>query len=66
LSYLFTLLTSLLLLNGMMYLLQPGMVFYPTAAINETPAEWQMPYEETSINTSDGGAFTWLVYSGQC
>lgn len=53
-NYLFTLLTGLLLLNGMMYLLQPGMVFYPTAAINETPVEWQMPFEEASIETHDG------------
>lgn len=53
-NYLFTLLTGLLLLNGMMYLLQPGMVFYPTAAISETPAEWQMTFEETSIDTRDG------------
>jgi fermentation-respiration switch protein FrsA (DUF1100 family) len=54
LNYLFTLLTGLLLLNGMMYMLQPGMVFYPTAVISETPAEWQMPYEEVSITTPDG------------
>lgn len=52
--YLFTLLTGLLLLNGMMYLLQPGMVFYPTTAIGETPAEWQLPYEDVSIDTRDG------------
>ncbi|HEY9202378.1 MAG TPA: alpha/beta hydrolase [Gammaproteobacteria bacterium] len=51
---LFSLLAGLLLLNGMMYLLQPGMVFYPTAAINETPAEWQMPYEAANIDTADG------------
>lgn len=52
--YLFTLLTGLLLLNGMMYLLQPGMVFYPTSGISETPAEWQLSYEDVSIDTQDG------------
>jgi len=54
LNYLFTLLSGLLLLNGMMYMLQPGMVFYPTANINETPAEWQLPYEDVIIDTRDG------------
>lgn len=51
---LFSLLTGLLLLNGMMYLLQPGMVFYPMPTISETPARWQLPYEDVSIDTADG------------
>lgn len=51
---LFSLLTGLLLLNGMMYLLQPGMVFYPTPIISETPAEWQLAYEDVNIDTADG------------
>lgn len=51
---LFTLIAGLLLLNGMVYLLQPGMVFYPIASISETPSDWQLPYEDVSLDTHDG------------
>jgi len=42
------------LLNGLMYLLQPGMVFYPLAGLDATPKDWGLDYQDVKIATEDG------------
>lgn len=42
------------LLNGWFWLQQPQMTFYPFAALEATPAEWGLPYEEVTLASSDG------------
>ena len=45
---------GLLLLNGMMFLQQPAMVFYPIDSIYQTPKDWGLEYEEVWMETEDG------------
>jgi len=42
------------LLNGFMFLLQPGMVFYPLAALETTPRDWGLAYRDVNLTTEDG------------
>ena len=42
------------LLSGLLYLMQPSMVFYPSRNLVETPAAWGLKYEEVYLNSSDG------------
>jgi uncharacterized protein len=45
---------TILLLNAAMWLLQPGMVFYPTRALAATPADWGLAFEDVELTTEDG------------
>lgn len=53
-SSLGSLLVGWALLNGVMFLLQPGMVFYPLGGIDATPRDWGLDYEDVAIRTGDG------------
>lgn len=46
--------SGLLLLNGIFYLLQPQMVFYPTRTLDTTPRAFGMDYQDVSLTTQDG------------
>lgn len=39
---------------GLVYWLQPTMVFLPLARLEATPAQWGLEYEDVSIQTADG------------
>jgi hypothetical protein len=43
----------LLLLNGLMYLRQPNMVFYPLSAHDQTPGNWGLEYEDVFLDADD-------------
>ncbi|MEN8176490.1 MAG: alpha/beta hydrolase [Pseudomonadota bacterium] len=43
-----------LLANAFFYVQQPAMVFYPYAALEATPADWGLDYEDVEIGTEDG------------
>ena len=43
----------LLLFNGMMFLQQPQMIFYPMSAHEQTPKDWGMEYEDVFLDTAD-------------
>ena len=45
---------ALLLFSGWLYLVQPSMLFYPYADLQETPAAWHLEYEEVALTTRDG------------
>ena len=40
-------------INAYMYFQQPAMLFYPFTEYRETPANWQLPYEDVTLTTSD-------------
>lgn len=42
------------LLSGLLYLMQPSMVFYPHLDLVETPAEWGLEYEDVYLSSRDG------------
>ena len=54
LGSLFTSFLILLLLGGLLYLQQPGMIFYPAPELVATPAEWGLDYDDVSLETPDG------------
>jgi len=41
-------------LNGWMFLQQPGMVFFPDRQLVATPADWGFEYEDVFLQTPDG------------
>lgn len=43
----------LLLLNGMMYLRQPKMIFFPISEHAQTPNDWGMEYEDVFLNADN-------------
>lgn len=45
---------GLLLLNGVMYLQQPSMIFFPLRELVQTPKEWGLAYEDVGLYSSDG------------
>jgi fermentation-respiration switch protein FrsA (DUF1100 family) len=45
---------AILLLNAAMWILQPGMVFYPTRALAATPADWGLAFEDVDLTADDG------------
>ena len=45
---------GLLLLNGFMFLSQPGMVFYPSERLVTNPRNWGADYEDVTLTTEDG------------
>ena len=53
-SLAFTLLVLVVALNAWMYLMQPGMVFFPTRALDATPEQWGLAYEDVRFSTADG------------
>lgn len=48
-----SLIVGLVLLNGFMFLAQPGMVFYPFATLETTPEDWGQAYQDVSLRTED-------------
>ncbi len=55
---------ALVLLNLLFWVLQPGMVFYPTRPLDATPADWGLPFEDLSLTSADGEALHgWFVPS---
>jgi len=49
----FSLITGWLILNGLFYLQQPNMVFYPLKKIEVTPREWGLPFEPVKFELTD-------------
>jgi len=47
-------LLALALLNGLMYLAQPGMVFFPYSRLDATPKDWGLDYEDVHLRAEDG------------
>jgi len=47
-------LASIGLLSGMLYLMQPSMVFFPSRDLTATPGQWGLAYEDVTIDTDDG------------
>lgn len=45
---------ALAVLNGLMYLQQPAMTFFPERELSATPANWGLEYEEVWFDTQDG------------
>ena len=45
---------GLLLLNVLMYLQQPHMIFFPMSGLDQTPADWGLEYEDVKLYTADG------------
>lgn len=45
---------GVLMLNALLWLLQPGMVFYPTRALQATPSDWGLAFEDVALTTDDG------------
>lgn len=55
---------ALVLLNLLFWVLQPGMVFYPTRTLDATPADWGLPFEDLTLPTPDGETLHgWFVPS---
>jgi pimeloyl-ACP methyl ester carboxylesterase len=44
---------GLLSLNGLMYLQQPSMIFYPMSEMSRSPADWGLEYEDVTLTTDD-------------
>jgi fermentation-respiration switch protein FrsA (DUF1100 family) len=44
---------SLLVLNIWLYFQQSGMLFYPYKALDATPIDWGLPYEDVLLTTQD-------------
>jgi fermentation-respiration switch protein FrsA (DUF1100 family) len=50
------------LLNGVFYLAQSGMVFFPTKPLAANPRDWGLDYEDVTLTTDDGvGLHGWLI-----
>jgi len=47
------LLLFVVLSNAIMYALQPGMVFFPTKIISQTPNQWGLKYEDVYLESTD-------------
>lgn len=43
----------LLVFSGIMYLRQPGMIFFPISEISETPKDWGFEYDDVYLDTKD-------------
>ena len=39
--------------NALLYIKQPGMVFYPVKSVAVTPKEWGLPYDAVEIKLAD-------------
>jgi len=50
------------LLNGLMFLLQPGMIFFPSARLDATPRDWGLEYRDLELTAEDGVRLHgWLI-----
>lgn len=48
------LLMLLLLLNGLMYLQQPSLTFFPDKPLQQTPASWRLSYDDVRLTAANG------------
>ncbi len=53
-TFISTVLIALLVLNGMMFIQQSSMIFYPYTRLQQTPMDWGLQYEDVNLTTSDG------------
>ncbi len=53
-SFLIYAVIGLLLLNVLMYFRQPHMIFFPLSELDQTPADWDLEYEDVTLGTADG------------
>lgn len=53
-GFILLILISAGLLSGLLYIMQPSMVFYPYLDLVETPAAWGLEYEEVYLSSHDG------------
>ena len=53
-KFLFALALGWGLLNALIYVQQPGMIFMPLVGTGATPADWGLDYEEVGLTTADG------------
>jgi len=61
-EWLATGLLCLLFLNGLMYFQQPRMLFLPSRALDATPADWDLAYEDVRLTADDGTALHgWFI-----
>jgi len=61
-EWLLTALLGLLMLNGLMYLQQPRMIFLPSRALDATPADWGLNYQDEHFAADDGTALHgWFI-----
>jgi len=59
---LFRILFLIFLVNLLMFFQQPAMIFYPYKKLVATPADWQLTFEEVTMNTEDGvGLHGWYL-----
>ncbi|MEJ2178944.1 MAG: alpha/beta hydrolase [Gammaproteobacteria bacterium] len=54
LSVLTTLVLIVTIFSGFMYVKQPGMIFFPTKELSDSPGNWGMQYEDVVLHTADG------------
>lgn len=47
------LLICAIVFNGIMYLMQPSMIFFPYTELDETPADWGFDYEVVNLTAKD-------------
>lgn len=47
-------LVGLVSFNGLMFLAQPGMIFYPYDVLEATPADWGLDFEDVRLSAEDG------------
>jgi len=52
-SYVIIVVLGLLLLNVWMYFQQPRIIFYPVRELYQTPADWNLDYEDVTLTTAD-------------
>ncbi len=53
---------GVLALNAVFWVLQPAMVFYPTRALEATPHDWGLAFEDVELVASDGTPLHgWLI-----
>jgi fermentation-respiration switch protein FrsA (DUF1100 family) len=53
-TFIATVLIGLFVLNGMMFMQQSSMIFFPYAHLEQTPGDWGLPYQDVNLTTADG------------
>lgn len=53
-AILFSVLAAWALLNGLLFLAQPRMLFFPSTTLEATPRDWGLDYRDLAIHTEDG------------
>ena len=65
-EWLVPVLLGALLLNGVMYLQQPRMIFFPWSTLDATPSDWGLAYDDVTLETQDGIALHgWYILHPQ-